>query len=132
MINSNIGGKLVSDLILNKKNNYISLFNPNRGTNIIKIKNNLINIYNNINGYVLGKLVKDKSFYKDVKIVKIDNKYYGIYKDQKVSLVCPHMGCELVFNEFNKTWECPCHGSRFDLKGNIINGPSKKNIKKSN
>ena len=45
---------------------------------------------------------------------------------------CPHLKCNLLFNSTEKTWDCPCHGSRFDLEGNIISGPSKYDIKIKN
>ena len=38
------------------------------------------------------------------------------------------MKCSLIFNEIEKTWDCPCHGSRFDIDGNCIEGPSNYNI----
>ena len=41
---------------------------------------------------------------------------------------CPHMGCRLIFNEIEKTWDCPCHASRFDIDGKCISGPSNKDI----
>ena len=53
-------------------------------------------------------------------------------KDKKrhiVSNICPHMKCNLVFNYLDKTWDCPCHASRFDIDGNLINGPSVFDIK---
>ncbi len=43
---------------------------------------------------------------------------------------CPHMGCALKWNPQEHTWDCPCHGSRFDNNGNIIDNPSTKGIKK--
>lgn len=42
--------------------------------------------------------------------------------------LCPHMGCGLVFNEFDQTYDCPCHGSRFDHDGQILWGPATKGI----
>ena len=39
------------------------------------------------------------------------------------------MKCNLVFNSFDETWDCPCHGSRFDLDGKLIEGPAKENLK---
>ena len=48
-------------------------------------------------------------------------------KDGKVRLIsgiCPHMGCNLKWNKDERTFDCPCHGSRFDTKGEIINGPA--------
>ncbi|MGI5899625.1 MAG: FAD-dependent oxidoreductase [Christensenellales bacterium] len=41
---------------------------------------------------------------------------------------CPHMGCALRWNPHERTWDCPCHGSRFDRKGNLINNPAKKEL----
>lgn len=41
---------------------------------------------------------------------------------------CPHMGCALRWNAIEKTWDCPCHGSRFDESGAILNGPAKKRL----
>ena len=56
-----------------------------------------------------------------------------IYKDNKkehkVKRNCPHLGCKLLFNEKELTWDCPCHGSRFELDGNCISSPANKNIK---
>ncbi len=42
---------------------------------------------------------------------------------------CPHMGCTLKWNETEETWDCPCHGSRFDEKGNVIDNPANGNLK---
>ena len=39
------------------------------------------------------------------------------------------MKCSLIFNEVEHTWDCPCHGSRFDIDGNVIEGPSNYSIK---
>lgn len=54
-------------------------------------------------------------------------------KDALTSLVkgkhlCPHMGCGLVYNENEQTYDCPCHGSRFDQQGNVLWGPAVKGI----
>lgn len=42
---------------------------------------------------------------------------------------CPHLGCALVWNKAEHTWDCPCHGSRFDEKGNVLENPAMKNIR---
>lgn len=63
-------------------------------------------------------------------ITLIDKHPYGIYRQQEdlyvVDIVCPHLGCTLKFNQIDKTWDCPCHGSRFNIEGEIVKGPSLK------
>lgn len=132
--NGIIGGKLISDLILNKKNEYTGLFNPKRGISMLKIKN--LTVYNTIVmcRYVLNKVVTNKAYYDNkVSIEYIDGKKCGVYRDKNgehiVSNICPHMKCNLVFNYVDKTWDCPCHASRFDIDGNVICGPSIYDIK---
>jgi Rieske Fe-S protein len=54
-----------------------------------------------------------------------------IYRDQDgglhaISSVCTHMGCDVGWNDQNKVWACPCHGSRFAPAGDVINGPAVK------
>ena len=58
----------------------------------------------------------------------------GVYKTEEggifqVDLVCPHMGCELAWNPEEKSWDCPCHGSRFDFEGNLLDGPAQEGIR---
>jgi len=136
MTNGIIAGKIISDIILNRENQYIELFNPMRDfKNIPKLVN--YNLENSLS-FIKTKLCKNKDFYrKDVKIVKENGIYYGIYidenkKEHKVLNTCPHMKCNLSFNYQTKTWDCPCHGSSFDIDGNVIYGPSTYNIKISN
>ena len=127
MTNSNIGAKLISDLILNKDNKYINLFNPNR-INLPLIFNSLIGTFHYLKAYIESLFNINNPYY-----IKIKGITHGIYIDKegnihKIKLLCPHMKCHLVFNKEEKTWDCPCHGSRFDLDGNIINTPSIKKI----
>ena len=58
----------------------------------------------------------------------------GVYKNIKgevffVSTKCAHLGCELHWNADELTWDCPCHGSRFDFKGNLLDSPSIKDLR---
>jgi glycine/D-amino acid oxidase-like deaminating enzyme/nitrite reductase/ring-hydroxylating ferredoxin subunit len=57
------------------------------------------------------------------------NKRVAVYKDEKGALhglspVCPHLGCVVNWNGIEKTWDCPCHGSRFTIDGDVIEGPA--------
>lgn len=67
-------------------------------------------------------------------IVEYDREKVGAYKDDDgtvfiVSIKCPHLGCQLEWNPEEKTWDCPCHGSRFDYKGNVIDNPAQEGAK---
>ena len=136
MTNGTLAGKIISDYILNKNNDFFDLFNPKRNISLKKVFNSLYSNFNIIKIFLETKLIKNKSFYrKDVYFITENGKSYGVYIDEnnikhKIRNLCPHMKCSLIFNYDDKTWDCPCHGSRFDIDGNVIKGPSCKNIKK--
>ena len=126
MTNSVLAANIMSDIIKNNDNEYINLFSPYRKINKKKILNSITYILNNIKAYLNNKQ----------KFIKYKNNCgieYAIYKDKlgkehKVINRCPHMKCKLTFNEIDKTWDCPCHGSRFNIDGKILKGPSTYSI----
>lgn len=68
-------------------------------------------------------------------IVEVDGKKAGVYRDDRgqifaVDIRCPHLGCQLEWNPEEKSWDCPCHGSRFDYQGALLSGPAQKGLKK--
>lgn len=135
MTNGSLAGKIISDIILNKENKFKNLFKPDRSINMDKIKNFVLNSYLNGKAFVVTKLKKNYPWYNNtVKFEKRNGINVGIYIDENgkehiVKNLCPHMKCSLIFNMKDKTWDCPCHGSRFDIDGNCIQGPSAYNIK---
>ena len=52
--------------------------------------------------------------------------YDGVLHER--SAVCPHLGCIVAFDDVEKTWDCPCHGSRFDRYGRVIVGPANRDL----
>lgn len=136
MTNGTIAGKIIYDLVRNCNNKYTDIFNPSRSLTIKKVKNFVLNtMIPNAKSYSFNLVKKNPYWYKDKAFVtKINGKRVGIYYDNDgkkhiVLNVCPHLKCFLTFNEVDKTWDCPCHGSRFDVDGNVVKGPSCYNIK---
>ena len=134
--NSSVGSIVIKDLIVKGSSKYEDLFNPSRLKSYLNgrfIGENLEVVYD----YIKGKLVSGSSDLpknNEGKIVNLYGKRYGAYRDKDgelfiVDITCTHLGCELRFNSAENTWDCPCHGSRFDYKGNILNGPALKPLK---
>jgi len=127
ILSSHIGSSLIASLILgkNKYLKYRDLFNPRRIITMQKVINSSLNIYENMNGYFKGMITKNKVvYYSRDKAIYIDSKG----ENHIVKRKCPHLKCNLIFNDKEYTWDCPCHGSRFTLNGKVINGPSKYDI----
>jgi Rieske Fe-S protein len=66
-------------------------------------------------------------------VIKSDGQRVGVYRDKDekyyfVTTKCPHLGCSLEWNQNELTWDCPCHGSRFDFKGNLISNPAMRDV----
>ena len=134
MTNGTLSGMILSDLILKKYSIYEELFSIKRKWNFTRIGHFLMDGLRYGKAYTQTALIKKPKFYQNhVCVIVEDGKRIGIYKDEKgkehkVLNTCPHMKCHLIFNEKEKTWDCPCHSSRFDIDGNIIRGPSSSSI----
>lgn len=136
LTNGTIGAKVISDLIVKNYSKYEDLFNPSRLKSYINTKfigENLEVAYDYIKGKFISG-ISDMPNNNEGKVVNIHGKRYGAYRDENgelfiVDITCTHLGCELRFNSGEKSWDCPCHGSRFDYKGNILNGPAIKPLK---
>jgi len=97
-------------------------------------------IFNTISRYIKGRkahnvTTPDKITPGQGGIVEIDGKPAAIYKDERgkttiLSAKCTHLGCIVGWNASEKTWDCPCHGSRYSVSGQVIKGPAKKDLMK--
>ncbi|MEG1705812.1 MAG: FAD-dependent oxidoreductase [Clostridia bacterium] len=138
MTTSNIAANILKDIILGKTNKYEYIYNSKR-FNILKNYKEVFNMSKQtINSLIIDKLKIQKDDITNMKndsskTLKIKGKIIGIYKDiygniYAIKPICSHLKCLLTFNELDKTWDCPCHGSRFDYTGKSIYDPSVKNL----
>lgn len=135
MTNGSLAGKILADMIMGKKNCYSELFDPNRAINLGNLVNFPVALWSSAYSFIKSKVSKQKSWYSNrVRFEKRNGKDVGIYVDDDgsehiVYNLCPHLKCSLIFNEIEMTWDCPCHGSRFNLDGEVIEGPSNYDIR---
>lgn len=139
MTTSNVTANIITDMILNKHNKYEWVFKSTR----YKLTKNIKEVYyitnQTIQSMIINKFKIKKESIEAIpndtgKIIKVNGRNIGIYKNKdgkvyKVNPYCSHLKCLLTFNNLDKTWDCPCHGSRFDIYGNVINSPASKKIK---
>ena len=130
MTNGTIAGIILSELATDKHHPYEGLFLPYRPYNLKRCIQTVKDGIDSVGAMIRSTFQSPKG---QAKIEVRDGKRVGIYIDPKgrehiVSIICPHMKCHLLFNEVDCTWDCPCHGSRFDIDGNLLEGPSVLNI----
>lgn len=128
---SNIAGKLLSAYLLHQESQYMDVFDPHRIQSIFAlnfVKENLEIAYE----FIKSKFKDPDQEYPMIghgKVIMIDDHPYGVYRDEDdelyiVDITCPHLGCNCIFNDVDKTWDCPCHASRYSYKGEVLKGPS--------
>ena len=138
MTHGTIAGILLTDLIEERHNEWESLYNPGR----IKLKAAIDFVKENVN--VAAQYAKDylgpgdadaeaKILPATGAVIRHGLKKVAAYRDEsgtlfKLSAICPHLGCVIGWNSVQKTWDCPCHGSRFDCYGKVINGPANSDL----
>jgi Rieske Fe-S protein len=105
---------LLTDLILDRENPWATLYDPARITfGDIASADELAPG----TGAVLRRGLKKIAIYRNVD---------GPVTER--TAVCPHLGCVVQWNAVEKTWDCPCHGSRFDAYGHVLNGPASTDL----
>jgi glycine/D-amino acid oxidase-like deaminating enzyme/nitrite reductase/ring-hydroxylating ferredoxin subunit len=140
MTHGTVASLLITDLILGNSNRYEEIYSPQRFHADPDIKK-----FISYNADVAKHLIKGKLEISSVdpdyltpdegSVVMINGQRAGAYKDTEgqlhiVDTTCTHMGCELVWNTGERSWDCPCHGSRFSYLGDVLEGPAEKPLKK--
>ena len=141
MTSSNVAARIITDKITGKENEYEEVFKATRVNPIVN-KDEVKNMVSQTAKSLVVERLKgsNKENIENMKqetgqILEIDGEKVGVYKDVEgqvfaVKPVCTHLGCILNWNNADKTWDCPCHGSRFDYTGKNINNPAIKDLEK--
>lgn len=141
MTNGAVAAMLLKDILTKQPNEFESLFKPARS----HLKTSTLSTLAKENSLVAKELIKGKiNPRKKVNhslhpgqgsIVEVAGERIGIYlhedgTEDRVSPVCTHMGCTVGWNQAEKSWDCPCHGSRFSSDGSVLEGPAVKPLNK--
>ncbi|GAA0126084.1 FAD-dependent oxidoreductase [Clostridium sp. CTA-19] len=138
MTSSMVSAMIISDMILEKENDFSEIFSPKRFDLLSSINNITKDIGETAKNFIAQKIYTPSSRIEHIKnghagIVEYNGEKVGVYKNNDgkefvVSTKCAHLGCQLHWNADELTWDCPCHGSRFDYKGRLIGSPATKNL----
>lgn len=137
MTHGTIAGMLLTDLIMKRSNPWMELYDPSRKT--LKAAKDFAQENANVMAQYTDLLTPG-----DVDSLEQINRGAGailrsgltkvaVYRDEdgtlhNMSAVCTHLGCVVTWNAAEKTWDCPCHGSRFNRFGGVINGPANNDL----
>lgn len=133
MTHGTIAGIILNELVQGRRHPWTRLYDPSRVTLRSApdyLKEN-INVAEQLKDYFTEGDVDD---YREIQagegaVVGRGSGKIAVYRDKEgtihsKSAVCPHLYCIVGWNKTEKTWDCPCHGSRFDPYGNVVNGPA--------
>lgn len=131
-----LAGMLIRDAIAGVDNPLFEVLDPNRKASSFDAVKRLITENVDYPAYLIGDRLRgaDGSGVENVprgggKVLAIDNRRVAVHRRDdgsvvKVSAVCTHMGCLVRWNNAERTWDCPCHGSRFTPDGLVLGGPA--------
>jgi Rieske Fe-S protein len=137
MTHGTIAGMLLTDLIQGRENAWASLYEPSRKTlgAVGRFAMQSLNVAVQYGDWLTtGDRKNDLSVSPDSgAIVGCGLGKKAVYcsaagRLHECSAVCPHLGGIVAWNHSEKTWDCPCHGSRFDKFGKVLNGPANANL----
>lgn len=138
MTHGTLGGLIINDLVMDNPNPYVELYSPSRitlktGGDYLKEVGNMV--YKMAEGWLSGGNIKEVSELEPGKgaILSHGLEKVAVYKDgdgaiHSCTAVCPHLGGILQWNDDEKSFDCPLHGSRFTAYGKVVNGPAKSDL----
>ncbi len=143
MTYSHVTALTLTELIVKGESKYEKLFNPNRIKPVAGFENFVKEAADVVAKFIGDRFSKVKIeelaeiAHGEAKVVKYEGDSIALYKDEKgklhaVNPACSHINCIVGWNTAEKTWDCPCHGSRFSMDGIVLNAPARKDLEKLN
>ena len=132
-----ISGMLLTDLIQGRKNEWAALYDPSRKTPgaIKEFAGENLNVAAQYTELVTGGDVAEVRNVKRGRgaVLRQGLTKSAVYRNEEGvldqhSAICPHLGCVVQWNSGEKTWDCPCHGSRYHRDGHVVNGPANRGL----
>lgn len=140
MTQGTIAAKHLCNSILGKDSPYGKLYNPSRFEGKETIKNTVTYNMDTAKHLVKSKLDLQNEDIDHLEtdqaaVTRINGQRTGAYKDEHdklflVDTTCTHLGCEVNWNSGERSWDCPCHGSRFSYTGEVLEGPATRPLKR--
>ncbi|MEZ4358468.1 MAG: FAD-dependent oxidoreductase [Eubacteriales bacterium] len=140
MTTSMVSAMIISDMISGKENQYAEAFSPQRFEFSASIKTLAEDTIKSAKGLIKEAFKLPKEKIDELPrnhggIVEYNGHKAGVYKDEQgevfiVSTKCSHLGCQLEWNPDENSWDCPCHGSRYNYNGELIDNPAQENLEK--
>ena len=139
MTHGTIAGILLSDLIQGRNNRWEELYSPSRVTlrAAKEYAGENINVAGQFADYITAGDIKSVDELKPGQgaVMREGLSKIAVYRDDegrihKRSAICPHLGCVVAWNACERTWDCPCHGSRYTAEGRVYNGPANTDLAK--
>ncbi len=141
MTNGTLSGMLLSDLILGTENPWAELYDANRVKPAASARKFIQENANVARHWFGDRLAEpDAESLRELApgegaLVEIDGEKIAAYRDDQGTLhalspVCTHMGCIVQWNRAERSWDCPCHGSRFSAEGSVIHGPAVEDLER--
>ena len=141
MTNSHVAAMLITDMIQGRENPWAAVFDPSRFKPVTSARDFISENMNVAKEFMadrvgtpelddIGKLPKGRG-----EVVEWKGERVALYKDDagrvfSCSAVCTHMGCIVHWNGAERSLDCPCHGSRFNYDGKVIQGPANKDLER--
>lgn len=135
-----LASMIISDQILGRENKWSKTYDASRVTPLASAKDFIRDNVNVAFEFIKDRFKTDADEFVEVgagqgKVMEVDGKTCGVYCDERgklhvVSAVCTHMGCICHWNEVERSWDCPCHGSRFSTDDEVLEGPAYAALKK--